>query len=115
MNRTNKRFKERLNKLSEIDAQRLIRRKINNTLNILSFRYDRAVTNDQRVIIANHMEDLCNAEIDYWNNILSTTNQATELNYSILLDEASLHISNFQEIILKINEVRKELINPVQQ
>lgn len=115
MNRTNRRFQARLNKMSDIDAQRIIRRQIHNKLGLLSSRYDRAVTNDQRVQIANQMEDLCNAEIDYWINIYEENHLNTEAQGTIILEEANMHIANFREVVQQINELRKELLNPVQQ
>ena len=115
MNRTNRRFQARLNRMSDIDAQRIIRRQINNKLGLLSSRYDRAVTNDQRVQLANQMEDLCNAEIDYWVSIYEENQLNTAEQGSIILEEANMHIVNFREVVQQINELRKELLNPVQQ
>lgn len=122
MNRTNRRFQERLTRMSDNDAQRIIRRQINNKLNMLSSRYDRAVTNHQRVHILNQTEDLCIAEIDYWTNIIAINTESANgqsvvgsterenLN-TFTLEEASYHISNFQEAIKTINALRKELMN----
>lgn len=122
MNRTNRRFQARLNRMSDNDAQRIIRRQIDNKLNILSSRFDKASTPGMRVHILNQMEDLCIAEIDYWTNILAVIQESTfgdstvgstkreNLN-TFTEEEATHHICNFQEVVKNINELRRELIN----
>lgn len=122
MNRTNRRFQARLNRMSDNDAQRIIRRQIDNKLNILSSRFDKASTPRMRVHILNQMEDLCIAEIDYWTNILaviqespfgdSTVGSTKRENLNTFTEEeATHHICNFQEVVKNINELRRELIN----
>lgn len=122
MSRPTQRFQQRLSKMSELDAMRAIRRQINNKLSILTSRYRHAKTNDQRVHILNQTEDLCIAEIDYWSNIVAIiTNPAQSQDTvgspklenltSFCIEEASCHISNFQNTIQNINKLRCELIN----
>lgn len=122
MNRTHRRFQARLTRMSDHDAQQIIRRQIDNKIHILQSRYDKALTNNQRVHILNQLEDLCIAEIDYWVNILavnqvssfgdSTVGSTKRENLNTFTEEeATHHICNFQELIRNINELRRELIN----
>lgn len=111
MNRQQRRFQSKLHLASDTTAKRIVRSQVNFQLNNLTSAFDSATTNEQRVHVANQMEELCNAEIDFWSNVFQEQLEIELPDDNTLLEEAVYHINNFRETIQIINELRVELIN----
>lgn len=64
----------------------------------------------ETVIIYNEMQELIEAEIFSWTNLLEDDSSEREANEDNLLNQAAEHVAGLNDFILKLNEQRRELM-----
>lgn len=69
----------------------------------------------ERVQVLNDMEDILEAEIIQWNNILVQESSRDKIQQKNLEDNVSKEVGNLQEVINMINTQRKELLPSAKQ
>lgn len=64
----------------------------------------------ETVIIYNEMQELIEAEIFSWTNLLEDDSSEREANEDNLLNQAAEHVAGLNDFILKLNEQRRLLM-----
>lgn len=64
----------------------------------------------ETVIILNEMQELIDAEILAWTNLISEHENSEVNNSDELMNEASVHVADLNDFIIKLNENRKLLM-----
>lgn len=95
----------------DIEYKRTIRKKIDEKLHDFQLAYNKCNCNTCRVTVVNQMEDVINAEIFFWTETLEGPINAGENVDLESLDNSLNQLTALHELIDKINELRKELLN----
>jgi hypothetical protein len=88
------------------DAKRLIAEKSKG----FEARLMKAGNAFETVVILNEMQELIEAEIFSWTNLLEDDSEEREANEENLLNQAAEHVSGLNDFILKLNEQRRLLM-----
>jgi hypothetical protein len=90
---------------------RKIKRDIDSKLHEFSIQYDKCMCDKCRIGILNQMEDIVNAEIFYWTDTITVPIDQIDKIEDEALDHSINMIFALQEIISRINELRKQILN----
>jgi fructose/tagatose bisphosphate aldolase len=102
-----------LHGLSSSDKQkeREIKKAINAKINKLNLAYNKCGCTTCRITILNQLEDIVNAEIYKWYDAMVIPDNQEDKMEMDALDNAIDHIAVLNELIVKFNNLRKELLN----